>query len=180
MIGPTTTLADTKKSRILKSGQEYLNRNGHVSCFYSDRNENFDFEWNVILGIDIFQTAGAIRWYNWRIWRGSLSSFEEGGGVPTTITERQTTVTAYFLSEQILLVASQNICMTFVQCWTNVEDGWPTLSQQTQNMCMTFVQRRPNVFDVGPTLYKCHADVLCLLEYPCECACCYHYHNVDN
>ena len=31
------------------------------------------------------------------------------------------------------------ICMTFVQCWTNVED-------------------------VGPTLYKCYANVLCLLE----------------
>ena len=28
---------------------------------------------------------------------------------------------------------------------------------------MTIVQRRPNVFDVGPTLYKCYANVLCLL-----------------
>ena len=33
---------------------------------------------------------------------------------------------------------SQNICITFVQCWTNVED-------------------------VGPTLYKCYTSVLCLL-----------------
>ena len=31
-----------------------------------------------------------------------------------------------------------NICITFVQCWTNVED-------------------------VGPTLYKCYTNVLCLL-----------------
>ena len=38
-----------------------------------------------------------------------------------------------------------------------------TTPQQTQNICITFVQRRPNVFDVGPTLYKCYANVLCLL-----------------
>ena len=35
-------------------------------------------------------------------------------------------------------VKTQNICITFVQCWTNVED-------------------------VGPTLYKCYVNVLCLL-----------------
>ena len=34
--------------------------------------------------------------------------------------------------------STQHICVTFVQCWTNVED-------------------------VGPTLYKCHTNVLCLL-----------------
>ena len=53
----------------------------------------------------------------------------------------------------IVLVKSfpvNNICITFVQCWTNVED-------------------------IGPTLYKCYADVLCLLGYispprtPCTC-----------
>ena len=32
-----------------------------------------------------------------------------------------------------------------------------------QNICITFIQRRPNVFDAGPTLYKCYANVLCLL-----------------
>ena len=47
--------------------------------------------------------------------------------------------------------------------WPNIK---PTLllgTQQTQNICITFVQRRPNVEDVGPTLYKCYANVLCLL-----------------
>ena len=34
---------------------------------------------------------------------------------------------------------------------------------KTQNIRITFIQRRPNVFDVGPTLYKCYANVLCLL-----------------
>ena len=38
-------------------------------------------------------------------------------------------------------------------------------SEQAQNICITFVQRWPNVFDVGPTLYKCYANVLCLLGY---------------
>ena len=33
---------------------------------------------------------------------------------------------------------AQNICITFEQCWTNVED-------------------------VGPTLYKCYTNVLCLV-----------------
>ena len=36
-------------------------------------------------------------------------------------------------------------------------------SQQTQNICMTFVQRWTNVEDVGPTFYKCYTNVLCLL-----------------
>ena len=36
-------------------------------------------------------------------------------------------------------------------------------SQPTRNICITFVQRRPNVFGVDPTLYKCYANVLCLL-----------------
>ena len=35
-------------------------------------------------------------------------------------------------------VNTQSICITFVQCWTNVED-------------------------VGPTLYKCYTNALCLL-----------------
>ena len=34
------------------------------------------------------------------------------------------------------------------------------VSQQTQNMCTTFVQCWTNVFDVGPTLCKCYTDVL--------------------
>ena len=37
------------------------------------------------------------------------------------------------------------------------------ITQQTQNICITFIQRRPNVFDVVPALYKCYANVLCLL-----------------
>ena len=35
--------------------------------------------------------------------------------------------------------------------------------QQTKNICITFVQCWTNVEDVGPTLYKCYANVLCLL-----------------
>ena len=41
-------------------------------------------------------------------------------------------------------------------------------TQQTQNICITFIQcptnvERPSVFDVGPTLHKCYTNVLCLL-----------------
>ena len=34
-------------------------------------------------------------------------------------------------------------------------------SQSTQNICMTFVQCWTNVEDVGPALYKCYTNVLC-------------------
>ena len=36
-------------------------------------------------------------------------------------------------------------------------------TQQTQNICITFIQCWTNDEDVGPTLYKCYTDVLCLL-----------------
>ena len=39
------------------------------------------------------------------------------------------------------------------------------LSQQTQNICITFIQCWTNVEDVGPTLYKCYTNVLYLLGY---------------
>ena len=38
-----------------------------------------------------------------------------------------------------------------------------TSTQQTQNICITFVQCCSNVFDIGPTLFKCYINVLCLL-----------------
>ena len=38
-----------------------------------------------------------------------------------------------------------------------------TCSQQTQNICITFVQCWTNVEDVEPTLYKCYTHILCLL-----------------
>ena len=37
------------------------------------------------------------------------------------------------------------------------------VSQQTQNICITCIQFWTNVEDVGPTLYKCYANVLCFL-----------------
>ena len=49
--------------------------------------------------------------------------------------------------------------------------GW--LSQQTQSICITFVQCWTNVKDVGTTLYKCYINVLCLLGSPAAdyCVC---------
>ena len=37
------------------------------------------------------------------------------------------------------------------------------LTQQTQHICITFIQCWTNVEDFGPTLYKCYTNVLCLL-----------------
>ena len=45
---------------------------------------------------------------------------------------------------------------------TSAEAG-PIVAQQTQNICITFIQCWTNVEDVGPTLYKCFTNVLCLL-----------------
>ena len=47
-------------------------------------------------------------------------------------------------------------------------------TQQTENICITFIQCRTNVEDVGKALYKCYANVLCLLgmcmyEAPVSC-----------
>ena len=39
------------------------------------------------------------------------------------------------------------------------------MSQQTQNICITFVECWANVEDVGPTLYKYYTNVLCLLGW---------------
>ena len=36
-------------------------------------------------------------------------------------------------------------------------------TRQTQNIFITFIQCWTNVEDVGPTLYKCYTNVLCLL-----------------
>ena len=50
-----------------------------------------------------------------------------------------------------------------------VHDSWGhnrcIVSQQTQNICITFVQCWTNVEDVGLMLFKCYANVLCLLGY---------------
>ena len=38
-------------------------------------------------------------------------------------------------------------------------------SQQTQNICITFIQCWPNIEDVGPALFKCYTNMLCLLGW---------------
>ena len=38
-------------------------------------------------------------------------------------------------------------------------------TQWTQNICITFIQCWTNVEDVGPTLYKCYTNVFCSLGY---------------
>ena len=55
--------------------------------------------------------------------------------------------------------------------------GWGvvvTPSRKTQNICITFVQCWTNVFNVGPTLYKCYTNVLFFL-WSCLRAGCSHW-----
>ena len=40
--------------------------------------------------------------------------------------------------------------------------------QRTQNICITFIQCWANVEDIGPALYKCYTNVLCLLGCWCR------------
>ena len=40
---------------------------------------------------------------------------------------------------------------------------YTSFTQQTQTICITFIQCWTNVEDVGPTLYKCYTHVFCLL-----------------
>ena len=43
---------------------------------------------------------------------------------------------------------------------------WPredAYTQQAQNICITFIQGWTNVKDVGPTLHKCYTNILCLV-----------------
>ena len=69
----------------------------------------------------------------------------------------QKAIYTYFTSKQIrpFDFAEQSVSQSVAPAET---------AQQTQNLCVTFVQRQPNVFDAGPALYKCYANVLCLLE----------------
>ena len=37
------------------------------------------------------------------------------------------------------------------------------VAQQTQNICITFIQRWTSVEDAGPALDKCYTNAMCLL-----------------
>ena len=54
------------------------------------------------------------------------------------------------------------LCKPLYTCVKRCGMGLPG-SRQTQNICITFMQCWTNVEDVGPTLYKCYTNVLCLL-----------------
>ena len=51
--------------------------------------------------------------------------------------------------------------------WYLCMNGVKGHAQQTKNICITLIQCWTNVFDVGPTLYKCYTNVLCLLGEGC-------------
>ena len=57
---------------------------------------------------------------------------------------------------------------TITRAMTNTNGWWFVLSQQSQSIFITFVQCWTNVEDVGPALYQCYKNVLCLLGCPSD------------
>ena len=59
---------------------------------------------------------------------------------------------------------NQSVIGTHVRCTFYTGADMSRISQKTHNICITFVQCWTNGEDVGPTLYKCYKNVLCLLD----------------
>ena len=58
-------------------------------------------------------------------------------------------------------------CLVITQWTSDIGPVDVPRSQQTQNICIKFIQCQTNVEDVGPTLYICYINVLCLLDWDC-------------
>ena len=59
-----------------------------------------------------------------------------------------------------------NACMVQTGVGGGGGEGYKLTSQdgeQTQNICIIFIQCWTNAEDVGPSLYKCYTNILCLL-----------------
>ena len=63
------------------------------------------------------------------------------------------------------VIFAASIADTGQQCGDvgRAKNGMMLLSRYTQNICITFIQCWTSVFDVGPTLYNCYTNVSCLL-----------------
>ena len=64
----------------------------------------------------------------------------------------------------IVIDYAWNILKCGVSLLANIERHvGPQQHEQRQNICITFVQCWTDVEDVEPTLYKCYKNVLCFL-----------------
>ena len=79
------------------------------------------------------------------------------------ILNRPTSIVRRFLSVELKNVTSYINYMSFQYKPCRLGQSDPS---KTQNICITFIQCWTNVEDVGPTLYKCYTNVLCLLGRP--------------
>ena len=63
------------------------------------------------------------------------------------------------------IVKCLEICATDVRCDLTLQSEviFRALAQSTQNICITFVQCWTNVEEIGPALYIWYTNVLCLL-----------------
>ena len=73
----------------------------------------------------------------------------------TSLQIRQKRVSTYLLTFSRYRACNENASTVLLT--------WLMSTQQTQNICIAFVQCWSNVEDVGPTLYKCYTNVLCFL-----------------
>ena len=73
---------------------------------------------------------------------------------------------AYLQFILLQTIQHQKGLLQFIWRWRIVQNktNFSLITPQwTQNICITFMQCWANVEDVEPTLYKCYANVLCLL-----------------
>ena len=81
---------------------------------------------------------------------------------PDCLVHKQLAI-SIFIVKMLLDWSILPIKLIFSDCMRLARFSFVTTTQQTQNICITFIQFWNNVEDVGPTLYKCYTTVLCLL-----------------
>ena len=79
----------------------------------------------------------------------------------TTLAQRHADVSRLYLRD---LTLQWYLYFTLLP-WHHRPLRTPRLNQWTQNICIAFVHCWTNVEDVGPTLYKFYTNVLCLLGF---------------
>ena len=65
-------------------------------------------------------------------------------------------------SDLVITQQTQNICIAFVQCWTNVEDAGPPLYKcYTNVLCLLGMLSRANLkYAISNNILQCHCDII--------------------
>ena len=99
-------------------------------------------------------------------WSGARHMTEVGSAIRLMFTQFSATVCLIATTfNQHWVIAVSNVVTSVLSLWTKLVQCWvmhAMQSQQTHNICITFEQWWTNVEDVGPTLSKCYTIVLCV------------------